>query len=134
MRKFGDFIAMFVPGVVVGATLMSTLMNAGYLWDVGGWLAILGHVMSVGTTLTMLIVSIVLGLTILALPFFLLFCFIDPASEIAFDMSDALRSPRSAAGIVVARAGRGALAAADPVWKGVWWTWWLVAGRRRSDS
>lgn len=135
MRRFEEIVS-FVPVLLLGIALGSTLNEWSYLIEAGGWFAILGHFMAVAATLVMLFICGVLALSILVLPLILLFSLSEDDLRALTSASREMRSPRAVLGTCLGLAGRAMLAVADPIWKGVWWCWWLLFGQsgRRSEK
>ena len=121
---------MLLLGIAAG----STLNDWAYLVETGGWYAVLGHFMAVAATLVILFICGVLALSILVLPLIVLFSLNEDDLDALATASRKARSPRAVLATCLGVAGRALLAVADPLWKGLWWCWWLVAGRHRADG
>ncbi len=83
--------------------------------ETGGWFAVFGQLMAVISTLIMLFLLVVLCLALVCLPVLLFFAISAP--------DDIERLTWRSFGDAL---GRRTLQIANPVWKTLWWTWWLV--------
>jgi hypothetical protein len=129
MRKLQKLVSYF-PVLLLGIALGSTLSNWGYLVDVGGWFALVGHFVVIAATLVFIYICGVLALSIVVAPIVILFSMRDDDSFALTKAMNALGNPR----VLLAACRRVVMAIADPLWKALWWCWWFVSGRDAAEE
>lgn len=132
MQRLKELVS-FVPVLLLGIAVGSTLSNWSFLVEVGGWFALLGHFMAVAATLVFLYVCGALALALLVMPLILLFSLREDDFLALAEASRTTRSPRAVLATCAAVAGRSLLAVADPLWKALWWCWWFLRGRAAAE-
>ncbi|MFP6744771.1 MAG: hypothetical protein VCB77_06235 [Alphaproteobacteria bacterium] len=133
MRRLQKLVS-YIPVLLLGIALGSTLNNWSYLSEVGGWFALLGHFMAVAATLVMIYIAGVLVLAVLAAPVIILFSMHDDDSFALTKAMHALASPRTLLATCRRSIARALMVVAEPLWKAVWWCWWFVSGRDAADT
>lgn len=133
MQRLKELVS-FVPVLLVGIAVGSTLSNWSFLVGEGGWYALLGHFIAVAATLVFVYILGVLALSLLAMPLIVLFSlreddFLAPARP-----SRARPSPRAVLAASVGATRRAVFAIAEPPWKALWWCWWFLRGRAEADT
>lgn len=133
MRRLQELVS-YIPVLLLGIALGSTLNNWSYLSEVGGWFALLGHFVSVAATLVMIYIAGVLVVAVLAAPIIILFSMQDDDSFALTRAMHALASPRTLLATCRRSIARALMAVAEPVWKALWWCWWFVSSRDAADT
>ena len=131
MQRLKQLVS-FVPVLLLGIAVGSTLSNWSFLVGEGGWYALLGHFIAVAATLVFLYVCGALALALLAMPLIVLFSLRE--DDFLAEASRPRPSPRAMLATSVVAARRAVLAAAEPPWKALWWCWWLLRGRAAADT
>ncbi len=133
MQRLKELVS-FVPVLLLGIAVGSTLSNWSFLVEAGGWFALLGHFVAVSATLVFLYICGVLALSLLVMPLILLFSLREDDFLALAEASRTKRSPRAVLAACAGVAGRAVLAVADPPWKALWWCWWFLRGRAAADT
>lgn len=133
MRRLQELVS-YIPVLLLGIALGSTLNNWTYLTEVGGWFALLGHFMVIAASLVMVYIAGVLVVVIVAAPFIILFSMQDDDSFALTKAMQALARPRALLAAWRRSAGRALMAVAEPAWKALWWCWWFISGRDAADT
>ncbi len=133
MQRLKELVS-FVPVLLLGIAVGSTLSNWSFLVEAGGWFALLGHFVAVAATLVFLYICGVLALSLLVMPLIVLFSLREDDFLALAEASRTTRSPRAVLGTCAGVAGRAVLAVADPLWKALWWCWWFLRGRAAADT
>ncbi len=129
MRRLQELVS-YLPVLLLGIALGSTLSNWGYLVDIGGWFALVGHFVAIAATLVFIYICGVLALSILVAPIIVLFSMRDDDSFALTKAMNALGNPR----VLLAACRRAIMTIADPLWKALWWCWWFVSGRDAAEE
>ena len=132
MKLLGAF--GLVLALLIAVALASTAADWRHLVETGGWFALLGHFLMVAATLVMLFLAGVLALALAALPLILLFGRNEDDFFAFTEASRARHSIRALAGVMRRIIARALLAAAEPIWKALWWGWWFLLGRALADT
>jgi hypothetical protein len=133
MQRLKELVS-FVPVLLLGIAVGSTLSNWSFLVDSGGWFALLGHFIAVAATLVFVYICGVLALALLAMPLIVLFSLREDNFLALAKPSRTRPSPRAVLATCVAAARRAVLAVADPPWKALWWCWWFLRGRAAAET